>query len=74
MYVPFLDLKVQYKSIKNEIKEAIQHVCDNTAFAGGPFVSQFENEFAIFCGCKYVVAVNSGTSALWLALLSMGIG
>ena len=42
MKVPFLDLKVQYESIKEEISEALQNVLDKTAFAGGPFVAQFE--------------------------------
>jgi dTDP-4-amino-4,6-dideoxygalactose transaminase len=47
---------------------------ENTAFAGGPFVAQFEKEFAAFCGTKYAVGVGSGTDALWLSLLAMGVG
>lgn len=74
MKVPFLDLKAQYESIKDEISVAIQQVIEKTAFAGGPFVEQFENEFASFCQTKYAVGVNSGTSALWLALLGLGVG
>ena len=46
MKVPFLDLKAQYETIANEITSALQNVLDNTAFAGGPFVAQFEKEFA----------------------------
>jgi len=72
--VPFLDLKSQYLSIKNEIDTAIQQVLDSTAFAGGPFVAQFEKQFAEFCGCKHAIGVGSGTDALWLSLLALGIG
>jgi len=74
MKVPFLDLKAQYESIKDEIAVAIQQVLDKTAFAGGPFVAQFEKEFADFCGTKFCEGVGSGTDALWLALLGLGVG
>jgi dTDP-4-amino-4,6-dideoxygalactose transaminase len=74
MKVPFLDLKAQYESIKEEINLAIQNVLDTSAFAGGPFVQRFEEEWASFCRCKYAVGVGSGTDALWLALLALGVG
>lgn len=74
MKVPFLDLKVQYESIKEEIAAAIQEVLDATAFAGGPFVERFEREFAQFCQTEEAIGVSSGTSALWLALRALGIG
>lgn len=74
MKVPFLDLKIQYESIKDEIDQAIGQVIDSCSFAGGPFVEQFEKEFAQFCGCDYAVGVGSGTEALWLSLLALGIG
>ncbi|MBE9573288.1 MAG: DegT/DnrJ/EryC1/StrS aminotransferase family protein, partial [Proteobacteria bacterium] len=74
MKVPFIDLKAQYESIKDEINEAIQQVLDSCAFAGGPFVEKFEKEFADFCQCKYAIGVGSGTEALWLSLLALGIG
>jgi len=74
MKVPFLDLKAQYESIRGEIAEAIQQVLDRTAFAGGPFVAQFEKEFAAFCDTRFAVGVGSGTDALWMALLGYGIG
>jgi len=74
MKVPFLDLKAQYESIKDEINEAIQQVLDSCAFSGGPFVEQFEKAFAKFCQCEYAIGVGSGTEALWLALLSLGVG
>lgn len=74
MNVPFLDLKAQYASIKEEIHAAIDQVLDATAFAGGPFVAQFEKDFASFCGCGQAIGVGSGTEALWLCLLAAGIG
>jgi dTDP-4-amino-4,6-dideoxygalactose transaminase len=74
MKVPFLDLKAQYESIKDEINAAIQEVLESCAFAGGLFVERFEREFAAFCQCKYCVGVGSGTEALWLSLIAMGIG
>jgi dTDP-4-amino-4,6-dideoxygalactose transaminase len=74
MKVPFLDLKAQYESIKVEVYMAIQQVLEKTAFAGGPFVAQFEKEFAAFCKVSHTVGVGSGTEALWLALLGLGIG
>jgi dTDP-4-amino-4,6-dideoxygalactose transaminase len=74
MKVPFLDLKAQYESIKDEISEAIQQVLDSCAFAGGPFVEEFEKNFAKLCDCKHAVGVGSGTEALWMALLALGVG
>lgn len=74
MYVPFLDLKAQYASIRDEIAAALQKVWDTTAFAGGPFVEQFEEEFASFCQCEFAVGSSSGTAALRMALLGLGIG
>ena len=74
MKVPFLDLKAQYNSIKDEIGAALERVLENTAFAGGPFVAQFEKEFAAFCGTKHAVGVGSGTDALWAALIAVGVG
>jgi len=74
MNIPFLDLKTQYLSIKDEIQVALNKVLDQTAFAGGPFVAQFEKEFADFCKVEHCVGVGSGTDALWLALLALGVG
>jgi dTDP-4-amino-4,6-dideoxygalactose transaminase len=69
-----LDLKLQHRQIKEEIFLAFEEVYDNTAFSGGPYVEAFEKEFAGFCGTKYAVGVNNGTSALQLAILALGIG
>jgi dTDP-4-amino-4,6-dideoxygalactose transaminase len=49
-------------------------VLDKTAFAGGPFVERFEQSFAAFCGSAHCIAVGSGTEALWLSLLGLGVG
>src|SRR5512137_207296 len=74
MNVPFLDLKAQYATIKDEIHTAIGEVMQNTAFAGGPFVAKFEQAFAQFSGTKHAIGVGNGTDALWLSLLAIGIG
>ncbi len=74
MRVPFIDLKSQNEFIKDEINTAIKDVIDCCAFAGGPFVEKFEKEFADFCQCREAIGVGSGTAALWLSLLALGIG
>jgi dTDP-4-amino-4,6-dideoxygalactose transaminase len=74
MKVPYFDLKLQYASIREEILEALDRTCRNAAFVLGEEVERFEGEFASYCGVKHCVAVNSGTSALHLALLAAGIG
>ncbi len=74
MKVPYLDLKAQYETIADEITTALQKVLDNSAFAGGPFVTQFEREFAAFCQSESAIGLGSGTAALWLALKGLGIG
>jgi dTDP-4-amino-4,6-dideoxygalactose transaminase len=68
-----LDLKGQHQQIKEEVFEAFEKVYDNTAFSGGPFVEEFEINFASFCQTRYAVGVNNGTSALHLAMLALGI-
>jgi dTDP-4-amino-4,6-dideoxygalactose transaminase len=72
--VPFVDLKQQYLSIKGEVLDAISNVLESTQFVLGREVAAFEEEFAAYSGSKYGIAVNSGTSALHLALLAAGIG
>jgi dTDP-4-amino-4,6-dideoxygalactose transaminase len=74
MKVPFLDLKIQYQSIKNEIDSAIQNVLDNTAFILGPSVENFEKEFASAQQVKYCLGTSSGTDANHLALWGLGVG
>ena len=72
--IPFLDLKAQYRSIKEEVDAAIADVITNTQFILGPAVEGFERDFASYCGVDYCVGVNSGTSALHLAMLAAGVG
>ena len=72
--IPIIDLKSQYASIEEEIQRAIAKVLQSSQFILGEEVQKFEEEFSSYVGGKYGVAVNSGTSALHLALLSAGIG
>ena len=72
--VPYLDLKEQYRSIKPEIDEAVASVLDSCQFVLGPEVAEFEKDFASYCGTSECIALNSGTSALHLALLAAGVG
>lgn len=70
----FLDLHRQYILLKPEIEAAIFAVCEKTAFSGGPFVEKFEQEFATYTNAKHCVGVSNGTSAIYLAMLVLGIG
>ena len=74
MKVPFLDLKAHHAPMIDEFDGAIREVIESSAFAGGPFVERFEEEFAAYCGSNYAIGVGNGTDALWLALLALGIG
>jgi len=72
--IPFVDLKAQYLSIKAEMDAAIARVIDRTAFVGGPFVEEFEQAFADYCGVTHCVGVANGTDALFVALRTLGVG
>lgn len=72
--IPILDLKAQYQSIKSEIDAAIAGVLASGQFVLGKEVAAFEEEFAAHCGAAHAIAVNSGTSALHLALLAASVG
>jgi dTDP-4-amino-4,6-dideoxygalactose transaminase len=74
MHVPFLDLKAHHDSMRGELETAIREVMDSNAFAGGPFVAKFEQDFATYCGAADVIGVGNGTDALWLSMLALGIG
>jgi dTDP-4-amino-4,6-dideoxygalactose transaminase len=74
MTVPFLDLSIQYALIKDEIEKALQKVFQSGRFASGPCVEDFEKAFASFCQSDYAVAVSSGTEALWMTLMCLGVG
>jgi dTDP-4-amino-4,6-dideoxygalactose transaminase len=72
--IPFVDLKAQYASIKGEVNAAIQRILDSCAFTLGSEVAEFEKEFAKFSGAQIGIGVNTGTSALHLALLAAEVG
>ena len=72
--IPFVDLKAQYDSIKKEIDDVIAKVINQTAFVGGPFVKEFEEAFARYCGVDHCVGVANGTDALFIALKALGVG
>ena len=72
--IPFVDLKAQYDSIKDEIDNTIQNVINNTSFIMGEELKKFEEEFAWFCDVKYAIGVANGSDALILALRACGIG
>jgi dTDP-4-amino-4,6-dideoxygalactose transaminase len=74
MKVPFLDLKAHHAPVLDEINRAIQDVIVEGAFAGGPHVAAFEADYASYCNCRYAIGVGSGTEALWLILLGLGVG
>ncbi len=74
MKVPFLDLKAHHAPNLASFELAIREVIESGAFAGGPFVDGFEQDFAAFCDCRYAVGLGSGTEALWLVLLAYGVG
>lgn len=74
MTIALVDLKKQYQLIKKEIDQAIQRVIDSVAFIGGSEVEMFEKEFALHCGTKYCVGLNSGTDALNFICKALGLG
>ena len=74
MNVPLLDLKRQYQTIKDEINEAIAEVVESQGFKLGPKVAAFEEQIADYCGTKRAVGVASGTDAILLALMAVGVG
>ncbi len=72
--IPFLDLQAQYASIKTDIQAAVNKVFETGQFVLGDEVAAFESEFAHYVGADQGIAVNTGTSALHLALLAAGVG
>ncbi len=72
--IPLLDLKAQYAGLRDEILRAIAEVADSSTYVLGPKVEAFEAAFAAYAGSKHCVAVNSGTSALHLALIAADVG
>ena len=72
--VPFVDLHAQHEPRINEILAVLREVITANAFAGGPFVTRFEEQFAAFCGADRAIGLGSGTEALWLTLIALGVG
>jgi dTDP-4-amino-4,6-dideoxygalactose transaminase len=73
MRVPLLDLKAQYAMIKDEVMQAISDVCESQFFALGPAVEEFEKKVSDYCGSKYAIGVSSGSDALLVSLMALGI-
>jgi len=74
MNIPFVDLKAQYASIKDEIDQAISEVIAKTAFIGGSYANSFEKNFAAFCDAEHCIGVGNGTDALYIAMRALGVG
>src|SRR5690348_9986717 len=74
MKVPYFDLAAQYAELRDEIRAILDRVCQNASFILGDEVTRFEQAFASYCEVDHCVALNSGTSALHLALLSADVG
>jgi len=74
MNIPFVDLKAQYHSIKDEVDVAIQDVINETAFIKGKYVQKFEEEYAEAYGVKHVISCANGTDAIYITLKALGIG
>ena len=74
MTVPLLDLKSQYAPMRDEIRAQIDEVCDAQYFVLGPKVTAFEAEMASYCGTAAAVGVSSGSDALIVSLMALGIG
>src|SRR5438132_14195832 len=73
MNVKWLDLQAQCLAIRNEIRRAIDEVCDAQSLVLGPHVEKFEKSLAEYCGTKHAIGVSSGTDALLCALMAIGI-
>jgi dTDP-4-amino-4,6-dideoxygalactose transaminase len=71
--IPLLDLKAQYATIRDEVQSALQRVLDSQQFILGPEVESLESEIAEYSHCSYAVGVSSGTDALLVALMAIGI-
>lgn len=74
MNVPFVDLKVQYQSIKVDIDKSIESVIADTAFIGGKYVNEFEKSFAELYGVKHCISCANGTDSLYIVMKMLGIG
>src|SRR5215475_9441405 len=73
MQVPLLDLKAQYLTIRNEVREVIDEVCEQQHFIMGPHVEDLEKQIAAYSNTKHAIGVSSGTDALLVALMALDI-
>lgn len=71
--VPFLDIKLENDSIRDELLEVIADAIDASDFVLGPRLSSFEHAFAEYCGCEHAIGVSSGTDAIFLILKALGV-
>ena len=74
MAVPLLDLVAQYRTIRDEVREAVLEVLETQRGVGGPQVEALEKAVAAYCGCAHGVGVSSGTDAILVSLMALGIG
>jgi dTDP-4-amino-4,6-dideoxygalactose transaminase len=74
MQIPLLDLKIQYASIKAEIRAALEEVLESQLFILGPKVEEFEARIAAYTGTRFAVGVSSGSDALLVSLMALDIG
>lgn len=72
--IPYVDLRAQYRTLRSEVLMALEEICESTSFVQGPATSEFEAKFAEYCGVDHCVSLNSGTSALHLALRCLDVG
>jgi len=73
MQVPLLDLKAQFATIKDEVMPAVNEICESQMLCLGPAVAKFEEDIAKYCGAKHAIGVSSGSDALLVSLMAIGI-
>ena len=73
MHVPLLDLQAQFAGIRDEVLSAVVRVCDSQRFVMGAEVEAFEHEIAELLGVKHAIGVSSGTDALLVSLMALGV-
>ncbi|HZH82034.1 MAG TPA: DegT/DnrJ/EryC1/StrS family aminotransferase, partial [Phototrophicaceae bacterium] len=72
--IPIVDLRAQYSTLRDEVRQAIDDVNDTQQFVLGPAVDHFEEQMANYLHCRFSIGVASGSDALLLALMALGVG
>ncbi|MDT8453552.1 MAG: aminotransferase class I/II-fold pyridoxal phosphate-dependent enzyme, partial [Gammaproteobacteria bacterium] len=72
--IPFIDLKTQYQALQSQIQERINRVLEHGQYIMGPEVAELEQQLALYTGARHCVTVASGTDALLISLMALGIG